>query len=123
MRIESEHIKSGVARYFHCLPSQLDQKSRKRSIVIMRQIAHYLAVKYNSGIYTDIASEIGKGDHATVNHSIKAINNAIKTGERHNGTRIEQIVKDCEDLACEEKYKGEQMNNVVTENECEFIMC
>lgn len=125
MRIESKHIRNAVARYFRCLPSKIDSKSRKRNVVIMRQVAHYLGWKHHSGSLYEIGSDLGGKDHATVLHSKKQIENAIDTGEYFLDTKIEQIVKDCEALAKDMQMAETRKNNELEMNnfECEFIMC
>ena len=94
------HVKKIVCSYFNLRIEDLDRKSRKREIVLARQVAHYFvslhygkkreggwqarlghtAYKYTEGIpLKQIGREIGGKDHATVLHSIKAINNLIDT--------------------------------------------
>jgi chromosomal replication initiation ATPase DnaA len=123
MTIELKHIKNAVAQYFGVLPLELDKKTRNREIVVMRQIAHYLAVKYHSGIYRHIGELIGKCNHATVIHSVRQIDNALNTGERYNGIKIEIIVKSCEAIAYENEVSKNRKRLTPVINECNFIMC
>lgn len=59
----------------------LQSKSRKRDRMEARQVCHWMAknrVCYNNLSLSAIGSIIGGKDHATVMHSVKAINNLIE---------------------------------------------
>jgi len=55
----------------------LHSKSRKTEIVIYRQIAQYFAYNYVTNCKSEIGRKIGNKDHATVDHSIKSVNNIL----------------------------------------------
>lgn len=56
---------------------EIKGKSRKRNIVIARQIAMHILYSYKSGTMHTIGNLFGGRDHSTVIHSIRAINNMI----------------------------------------------
>lgn len=65
--------------------------SRKRNIVQARQLAMYFCKKYTKASLNIIGSQCGNKDHATVLHSIRAVENMIDTDNE-----FRQIVKDIE---------------------------
>jgi chromosomal replication initiator protein len=77
--------------------SMLDSKTRKREIVLPRQIAMYFSkkiVKPKPSLST-IGRQIGNKDHATVLHACKTINNLITTDKyfRLQIDKLECILK------------------------------
>lgn len=67
-------IVSVVSRYFKITEDRIYEKTRKREIVMPRQIAHYLAKKHTKHSYVLIGYEIGGKDHATVMYSVRTVN-------------------------------------------------
>lgn len=59
-------------------PEELLNETRKQEYVFARHLIMYFAVKFKVGTLGYIGAKIGK-DHATVLHSIKAINNWMET--------------------------------------------
>ena len=75
----------------------LQSKSRKREIMEARQVCHWMIknrVCYNNLSLSAIGSIIGGKDHATVMHSVKAINNFIETDR----TFRERLMVICNEL-------------------------
>ena len=87
-----EYIREVVCGHFGIHQKALDMKTRRREIVLPRQVAHYFARKYTNPFLhrwangykeinvhgvslQDIGRKIGNKDHATVLHSIKTVNN------------------------------------------------
>ena len=66
-------------------------KTRKREIVLTRQIAMTLAKYMTRESLADIGDAIGKKDHATVLHAIKTIHDLIDT-DKDTRTRVIQII-------------------------------
>lgn len=77
--ITVENIKKLVADYFNMEIDQLHAKSRKRPIVIARQLSMYLAKNYTEETLKDIGRNFGNRDHSTVIHSLKTIQDMIDT--------------------------------------------
>jgi hypothetical protein len=74
-----KRIKKTICLYFNINEEDVDKKTRKRKIVVPRQIAHYIALLNTKHSLTDIGKEIGNKNHATVLNSKKTINNLIDT--------------------------------------------
>lgn len=66
-----------VCKYFGVEQDDIFTKSRKQSIVQVRQIAMYLALKYTSLSSARIGVLIGKRNHATVLHSCNIVKDRI----------------------------------------------
>ncbi|MDR1601499.1 MAG: chromosomal replication initiator protein DnaA [Tannerella sp.] len=78
-QITIEKIIKVVCEHFNMDESLIQSSSRKREIVLARQISMYLAKKYTDHSLAHIGKSIGGKDHATVLHSIKAIKNQMET--------------------------------------------
>jgi len=87
-------IKKIVANYFYMTIGDLDKKSRKRAIVVPRQITHYLCHEYRMGSLQDIGDAAGYKDHATALHSCKTIKNMIDTNYEYCDIPMSQIIKE-----------------------------
>lgn len=71
--ITMDYIEATVCEYIQCTPEELQTKTRKREVVIGRQICHYLSREYTKNSLASIGHRFGKKDHATVKHSKKTI--------------------------------------------------
>jgi len=80
-QISIEKIIKTVCSHFHMNEDLIQSASRKREIVLARQIAMYLAKKHTDRSLAHIGSKIGGKDHATVLHSIQAIINQMETNK------------------------------------------
>jgi chromosomal replication initiator protein len=89
-RFSIEKIIKTVCDHFSMDESLIQTASRKREIVLARQIAMYLAKKYTDSSLAHIGAKIGGKDHATVLHAIKAIKDQMETGKSFH-TLIETI--------------------------------
>lgn len=90
--METLTIKRTVADYFRMPESQLDLQTRRRDVVIVRQIAHYFAAYHNNCSLSRIGELIGSRDHATVINSVKVINNLLDTKYRLDGKLLYNIM-------------------------------
>ncbi|WP_071145714.1 chromosomal replication initiator protein DnaA [Bacteroides ihuae] len=64
----------GVAcKHFELDPTMIHTKSRKREVVLVRQVAMYLAKKHTDFSSSRIGQLIGNKDHATVLHACKIV--------------------------------------------------
>lgn len=68
-----------VVKYYNTDFETITKKSRKRELVIVRQICMYMLKKCTKMSLQEIGDAIGMKDHATVLYSIKTINNLIDT--------------------------------------------
>jgi len=75
--LKLESIMDIVCRKTKLTPEYLTMKSREPSIIIPRQICHYMASKRSKHTSGEIGRYFGGKDHATVLHSVKAIQNRL----------------------------------------------
>jgi len=60
----------------------LNMKSREKTIVLPRQMAHYIASKKTKNTLSEIGFYFGGVDHSTVLYSIKNIKNQLETDKQ-----------------------------------------
>lgn len=77
--ITVDNIKQLVADYFNLPVEKLGGKTRKRAIVLARQLSMYLAKNFTNSSLTAIGSEFGDRDHSTVIYSVNAVKNMMDT--------------------------------------------
>lgn len=82
-KITISRIKKVVCEFFEIEENHLVLKTRKRTIVQVRQICHHFAKKYTVKSLSVIGSAIGNKDHATVMHSLKVVNNLMDTDREY----------------------------------------
>ena len=73
------NIKLLVADYFNLPVEKLHSKTRKRAIVLARQLSMYLAKNFTNSSLKAIGSEFGNRDHSTVIYSVKAVQDMMDT--------------------------------------------
>jgi chromosomal replication initiator protein len=83
-----------IENYYSLNDGSVHYKTRKREIVIARQLAHYFTREiYKKELsLADVGILIGGKDHATVLYSIKTINNLIDT-DKNFVTQVKEIRK------------------------------
>lgn len=77
--ITVENIKQLVADHFKVPIEKLGGKTRKRSIVIARQLSMYLAKNLTNKSLKNIGNNFGGRDHSTVIYSCKAVQDLMDT--------------------------------------------
>lgn len=77
--ITVDYIKGLVAEHFKLAPEKLQGKTRKRSIVIARQLSMYLAKNLTSKSLKGIGEMFGGRDHSTVIYSCKTVQDMMDT--------------------------------------------
>src|SRR5690606_12080264 len=77
--ITIENIQALVADFFDISIEQLKSKSRKRNIVIPRQLGMYLAKMMTEQSLKEIGFSFGGRDHSTVIYSCKTIEDLMDT--------------------------------------------
>ena len=89
--ITIEQIVKKVADFYGVESSCINTRSRKREIVLVRQVAMYLAKKYLDLSTSKIGQRIGNRDHAPVLHACKTITNLAETDKqfRHELSQLE----------------------------------
>ncbi len=71
-----------VASYYNVEVESINTRSRKREVVLVRQVAMYFSKRYLDISTSKIGQYIGKRDHATVLHACKAITNLAETDKQ-----------------------------------------
>jgi chromosomal replication initiator protein len=79
--ITIDNVITKVCKHFEVESSSLNTKSRKREVVMVRQIAMYLAKKYTDSSNSMIGQYIGHRDHATVIHACKTIKSQVEVNK------------------------------------------
>jgi chromosomal replication initiator protein len=78
-QVTVESIKELVADYFEMSVDKLQSKTRKRSIVIARQLSMFLAKKMTNQSLKAIGAKFGGRDHSTVIYSCNAVQDLMDT--------------------------------------------
>ncbi len=79
--VNIEYLHKLAAKHFNINPENLLGKTRKKDIVIARQMAMYLSKKYTNLSLKSIGEYYGKKHHTTVLHAIESIENMMKVDE------------------------------------------
>ena len=77
--INIEAIQKRVSEYFHVTVEDLKDKSRRKELVVPRQVAIYFAKEYTEFSLKSIGYHFGGRDHSTVIHAIQSVNDMLKT--------------------------------------------
>lgn len=80
-KIKSQQIIDAVVRKTGITHDEMKEKSRKRRIVLARQLCYAFLRKHTKLPLNDIADLFLGQDHTTVIHSINTINNGVATDE------------------------------------------
>ncbi len=80
-----ETILKTVSDFYGVEISAINTRSRKREVVLVRQVAMYLAKKYLDLSTAKIGLYIGNRDHATVLHACKTVTNLCETDKQFRG--------------------------------------
>ena len=100
--ITVDKVLETVCNYFGISREDLLSKTRKRQIVLARQIAMYLSRNMVSGIsLSSIGSKIGGKDHATVLYACTAVTDLMSTDRN-----VKQDVKGIEKLLSQSENKN-----------------
>jgi len=73
--ITIDNIIKAVCQYYNVEENSLHAKSRKKDVVLVRQVAMYFSKIYTNNSLAKIGQAIGGKDHATVLHAFKIIKN------------------------------------------------
>ena len=77
--ISVQNIAKLVADHFQVPLEKLNSKTRKRNVVIARQLSMFLAKNYTESSLKTIGHNFGGKDHSTVIYSIKTVQNLMDT--------------------------------------------
>ena len=84
--ITIELIQKLVANYYEINVDKLQGKTRKRSIVIARQLSMYLAKNLTNKSLKAIGENFGGRDHSTVIYSCRAVQDMMDTDQTFKAT-------------------------------------
>ncbi len=87
-----DYIQKTVSEYFHLNPNELKAKTRKKEIVIARQVAMYFSKEYTNHSLKSIGYHFGGRDHSTVIHAVQAVNDMIDVNANFRGS-IEDLIE------------------------------
>lgn len=90
--IDIDFIQRSVSEYFDVTIDSLKAKTRKKEIVMARQVAMYFAKEYTNYSLKTIGLHFGGRDHSTVIHAIQSVNDLIDTNRKFK-TSIEELQK------------------------------
>jgi chromosomal replication initiator protein len=93
--VSIDNIKEHVAKYYGLDLVKLNSKSRKREIVLVRQLSMYLAKLLTKHSLKTIGEEFGGRDHTTVLYSCRSIENSMDT-DRDFKMTVEALKKEIE---------------------------
>ena len=88
--ITIDDIIKTVSEYYGVEVNAINTRSRKREVVLVRQVAMYLAKKHLDMSTSKIGKYIGDRDHATVLHACKTITNLADTDKQFR-VELEEI--------------------------------
>lgn len=93
-QITIDSIKNAVCNYYDIKPDKLVMRSRKREVVVARQVAMYLSKKHTSTALAGIGSMLGRYDHATVLYACKTIEGQLQVDKelQKSVNEIEQMM-------------------------------
>lgn len=94
--IESEvgidYIQKSVGEYFQISVENLKAKTRKKEIVIARQVSMYLCKEYTNHSLKSIGYHFGGRDHSTVIHAVQSVSDMMDVDSKFNHS-IEELKK------------------------------
>ena len=88
--ITIDDIIKTVSDYYGIECNAINTRSRKREVVLVRQVAMYLAKKHLDMSTSKIGKYIGDRDHATVLHACKTVANLADTDKQFK-VELEEI--------------------------------
>ena len=74
-----DYIQKAVSEYFEVPLDDLKDKTRKKEIVIARQVAMFLSKEYTNHSLKAIGYHFGGRDHSTVIHAVQSVNDMMDT--------------------------------------------
>jgi len=90
--VSIDYIQKTVSEYFKVDVDALKDKTRKKEIVIARQVAMYFSKEYTDHSLKAIGYHFGGRDHSTVIHAVQSVNDMMDTNN-HFKSQIEALKK------------------------------
>ncbi len=92
VEVNIDYIQKYVSNYFDVSIELLKAKTRKREIVVARQVAMYLAKKHTNMSLKSIGYHFGGRDHSTVIHAISTVEDIMETDVKFK-SQMDEILK------------------------------
>ena len=87
-----DYIQKTVSDYFNVVQDDLKAKTRKKEIVIARQVAMYFSKDYTNHSLKSIGYHFGGRDHSTVIHAVQSVNDMLDTDAKFRYS-VEELKK------------------------------
>lgn len=89
LEINIEFIQKSVCEYFNISVEDMKSKSRKKELVIPRQVGIYIAKNYTTLSLKTIGLYYGGRDHSTVIHSVESVEDMMVTDKKFRAQMVE----------------------------------
>ena len=93
VEVNIDYIQKYVANYFDVTIDLLKAKTRKREIVVARQVSMYLTKEFTNMSLKSIGYHFGGRDHSTVIHAINTVNDMMDTDQQFYATMQDLLKK------------------------------
>jgi chromosomal replication initiator protein len=90
--VSIDYIQKTVAEYFHLKTEDLKDKTRKKEVVIARQLAMYFSKEYTNHSLKSIGYHFGGRDHSTVIHAVQTVNDMYDVDSRFRSS-VDELKK------------------------------
>lgn len=93
--VSIDYLQKIVTEYYHVSLESLKSKTRKKEIVIARQVVMYLAKQYTNHSLKSIGYYCGGRDHSTVIYALQSVNDMLDTEPQFRSSleEIKQKIK------------------------------
>ena len=93
IEVNMDYIQKFVQNYFDISIELMKAKTRKREVVVARQVSMYLAKEYTNMSLKSIGAHFGGRDHSTVIHAITTVNDMMDTDQQFYATMQDVLKK------------------------------
>jgi chromosomal replication initiator protein len=93
--VNIDYIQKVVSAFFNVSQEQMQSKSRKRELVVARQVAMYFSKEYTNHSLKSIGQHFGGRDHSTVIHAVQSVNDMMETDSKfkHSVNELSRKIK------------------------------
>ena len=84
--VNIDYLQKFVCDYYNISLDLMKSKTRKREVVVARQVAMYFAKEYTDLSLKSIGYHFGKRDHSTVIHALSTVSDMMDTDQRFFNT-------------------------------------
>ncbi len=84
-----DFIQKTVSERFNVSTEEMKDKTRKKEIVIARQVAMYFSKEYTNHSLKSIGYHFGGRDHSTVIHAVQTVNDMMEIDTKFNSSVLE----------------------------------